>query len=292
MSRFRPWRLTCVLVALPLFGCRQSEPPPRYAENLGTEDEPLLPTAGTWKDARLVSGQSEWHPFREPVLNAAKEAAEAVADAPPAADPKVVEEIRAVLKEHNEKLASAAYAELAEFYAVQQAEAVPKIAEALSSLSTKLKELGGSLPDEKSKLERLAQLLAPNAMLKLDVASIDSSGDNAAVARLADLPQMAFLPDIDPAQISRDVRFDLGEDGYWYIQSPVIGALNPVLASLQASAGQLDAALADASGGGGASAALLDEKASDVRKMLDRLGEAGAEPDSVPAPADAQPEKS
>ncbi len=271
MTGFRGtrWALPVLIGVFPV-GCRESEPPPRYYQDLGTEERPLLPTSTTWNDPRLLPGQSEWHPFREPTLDS-ESAPSAAAPASPEGAPAGAEleaEIRGVIEEHNERLAAGEFAELGEFYHADQAEAVINLAETFAMLSGKLRELAESLPEERERLERLAVRQSPKTILQINSAGIESRGSKAALVKLDVSSNMQLPPNVDPSQISFDLDFSLGEDGYWYIKSPLVQMLSGSLPMMETAASQMDGLIAGAKAGG-ESAASAREAVAAMLQMLD-----------------------
>lgn len=268
MTGFRGtrWALPVLIGVFPV-GCRESEPPPRYYQDLGTEERPLLPTSTTWNDPRLLPGQSEWHPFREPTLDS-ESAPSAAAPASPEGAPVGAEleaEIRGVIEEHNERLAAGEFAELGEFYHADQAETVPKLAVAMGSYSAKLKELGDHLPDEQARIERLAEFLNPKRFLNIEIARIESAGANEVLVEIVVPWGLVLTTESVDGQSVTGMRCTLGEDGYWYIKSPVVAEFAALLPVWEAGTAQMDAQIAIAKAGGPEAATVRET----IVKMLE-----------------------
>lgn len=277
----------CVLLS----GCREKEPPEQYPGDLGTDGRALLPTASTLKDPRLLQGQAEWHPFREP-----KVTEEALAGgkpveggAPAATNEATVEDVRKELAAYQEKLGSGTAEEISEFYADSQAEVVAKVIPVLESLAAKIAELGGALPDEKVRLEKLSGLLSPKAVLALNAGKVEASSDSAAKVTLASLPELGFLPGVDVSAISPEASFKLGDDEYWYLESPVVPVLAGALPPLEGAVAAMDGLIADAKAGS-ASAATIAERVPAVAKMLEKLPAGEPKPEGEPAKSGDQPD--
>lgn len=47
-------------------GCRDDEPPPEFNYNLGTDDQPLLPTPITFQNPEILQGRATLVPLAEP----------------------------------------------------------------------------------------------------------------------------------------------------------------------------------------------------------------------------------
>lgn len=288
----RHWAILGLCLLVP--GCRQKEPPQQFPGDLGTADRPLLPTASTWNDPRLLQGQAEWHPFREP-----KAADEAVAEGRKAASGEgaaaavgheaTADDVRKELEAYKEELASGTAEEISEFYADSQAATVVELIPVLEALAGKVAELGAALPDEKARLERLVGLLSPKALLALKPSKIEASSDSAAKVTLASLPELGFLPDVDTTAIPLEAHFKLGEDEYWYMESSVVPVLGGALPALQGAVAAMDGLIAEARAGT-ATAASVAEKAPAVAKMLEKLPTSEAAPEAEPAEAEEKPE--
>lgn len=278
----------CVL----LTGCRQKEPPEQYPGDLGTDDRPLLPTASTWKDPRLLQGQAEWHPFREPkgadetVTGGSKEAA--VAPRGDTTNQATADDVRKELEAYIEKLGSGTAEEISEFYADSQSEIVAKVIPALEAISAKLAELGDAMPDEKARLERIAKLLSPKTVLAIRAGKIEATSDSAATVTLTALPELGFLPDVDASAISPEAHFKLGDDEYWYMESPVVPILGQALPVLEGAIAAMDGLIAEAKAGA-ASAAAIGEKVPALGKMLEKLPSDDGSAEPQPAKADEPP---
>ena len=66
MHRRDWWKASAIGLIVPaLGGCRDSDPPPSFYRNLGSEDIPLLPVASVIHDVTLARGSADWVPFRE-----------------------------------------------------------------------------------------------------------------------------------------------------------------------------------------------------------------------------------
>ncbi len=66
MHRRDWWKFSAIgLIVAAFGGCRDSNPPPAFYRNLGSDDVLLLPVASVTHDVSLVKGSADWVPFRE-----------------------------------------------------------------------------------------------------------------------------------------------------------------------------------------------------------------------------------
>jgi hypothetical protein len=257
--------------------------------DLGTEDKPLMLTAAAWVDPKVADGKAEWHPFRDPDEVPIEEAAapdrtraDAVAGDAPAtltpADPETAKAIRELIEDYNTDLADSAYDTIGEYYEERQATAVGKLITTLPALTAKLTALSAAAPDQSEKLAALVSKLSLASVLKIEIGAISTSGPKQAVAELKNAPALAFIPGMD-AEIPREIRFQYGDDEYWYISSPIVTALEKIEPSLSQGVSQLDAVIA-AAGSGDADGAIQSNGL--LNGMLNSNG-APAGADTAPA---------
>ncbi|GAG44417.1 unnamed protein product, partial [marine sediment metagenome] len=101
LRRHRGLWCVCTLVVAGGAACRDAEPPPAYNQDLGSDGRLLLPTATTWVNPDVITGQAEWVQFREPELEPGPERGAASGDFTPARKSEIEGEIREVVDEYN-----------------------------------------------------------------------------------------------------------------------------------------------------------------------------------------------
>jgi hypothetical protein len=224
-------------------GCAESEPPPTQARDLGTEERPLLPTSSAWHEPGITKGSAEWHPFREPpALPTAGTAGEPSRPAEPKGgefDAAAVEnEIRALLREFNEKVAAgAALEERSEFFVQAQRPRLRQIAESIDGFRSKLHSLREAVkeksPEGTALLDRVVQSVRSPDNEPLQIEGLVVESENAARAKQIAPPQ-AGVP-----ESLREVRFQV-EGEYWCIEFPAIEQMAAIVQGLQVTSQQLD----------------------------------------------------
>lgn len=245
-------------------GCKEQPPQPSMQGDLGDGDMTLLPTASVWVNPKIAQGQADWHPFRDPKFD---EVADGGGDVPGTAasttagsDPAIEKELEELVAEYNGLLADGSLDDVLDFYDEKQVATVEKLIATLPAFTDKLKVLAESAPDQSEKLMTLVARLAPASVLKLEIESITTSGDKQAVGKLSGVPDLSFLPGMPAAaDISREVRFQLGDDDYWYVTSPIVALMEKVEPSLARGVGELDALIAAVKSGSALSDAASPE---------------------------------
>ncbi|UCC31628.1 MAG: hypothetical protein JSU86_04990 [Phycisphaerales bacterium] len=222
------WLGGCVLLPVVVvgMGCRDTEPPPAHNRDLGSDREPLMPTASVWHDPDIAKGQADWHPFREPEAAPEPTEGETTTGAAPADEGGVETEIRELIDEYNELVAETTVDDvddLLDYYMEEQHDALRPWLEAAVSLPVKLERireaLEEKLPAEKERIAEAVSKLQDPSGRELNVGSITVVSDQEATAQ---------LPAGSPISTYRFVVVD--EE--WYIEVPEIqklAALRPAL---------------------------------------------------------------
>jgi len=224
----RCWLGGCVLLPAVVvgMGCRDTKPPPAHNHDLGSDGEPLMPTASVWHDPDIAKGQADWHPFRE--LEAVPEptTGETTTDTAPAGEGRIETEIRELIDEYSELVAETTVDDvddLLDYYMEEQHDALRPWLGAAVSLPDKLgrirEALEEKLPAEKERIVAAFSKLKDPSGLELVVESVTVVSDQEATVR---------LPAGSPISTYRFVIVD--EE--WYIEIPEIqklAALKPAL---------------------------------------------------------------
>ncbi len=243
-------------------GCKEQPPQPSMQGDLGNGDMTLLPTASAWVNPKIAQGQADWHPFRAPNFDGVADgggdaAASSVAGG---SDPAIEKELKELVAEYNGLLADGSLDDVLDFYDEKQVATVEKLIATLPAFADKLKTLAEGAPDQSEKLMTLVARLAPASVLKLEIESITTSGDKQAVGKLAGVPELSFLPGMPAVgDVPREVRFQLGDDDYWYMTSPIVALMEKVEPSLARGVEELDALIAAVKSGSALSDAALSE---------------------------------
>src|SRR3990172_11754217 len=135
-----------ILALLVVAGCRPSEPPPTYNEDLGTDDTVLLPTSSPWYDPAIATEQADWRPFRKPGAEAMS-AGTATGEAKPAGRNEGVEsELRTLVSDFNAAVTENKFDEAIDFLIEEQIAPAKQAVEDFPTLWGKIKKLAEALP--------------------------------------------------------------------------------------------------------------------------------------------------
>jgi hypothetical protein len=255
------------LACLP--GCKENDPTPSYNADLGEEGSPLVPTAAAVHNVKIKNGSADWLPFREPELpdehagmgnmrghdagmhgddehDGMHDDHDGHDDA--AADGETEKAIRDAVAEYNDALAKGTTEDILEFLTEDQGKIAETLLPTLASLNTKLGELAKAIPAQASAIEAVQSQLAATSLLKIDIDSIMTKGDKSVMVMLASSPLPAFLPGLsDEAKGALGIMFTLGDDEYWYIESPIVSALGSIEPALKLAVTEIDGLLSGGS---------------------------------------------
>ncbi len=267
-------------------GCRPSEPPPSYNEDLGTEGSVLLPTTSAWHDPAIAKGQADWRPFRKPGAEP-KQGETATGEAKPAGGNQGIEsELRKLVNDFNAAVAEKNFEDAIDLLVEDQIAPAKQVVEVLPTYLSKVREVVELLPGVNETLKTAVADATLSAILKLEITSITVSNPTEAVGKLASAPGAIG-----------DARFVLVKDKdgeYWYIDHPQISAIGTALPMLQQSMPQLDAFIAGVKSGQIAGDALAQQATmmnQMIGAMLPPSPPLGAEPTKGEPEKDANPEE-
>ncbi|MGD2111360.1 MAG: hypothetical protein PVI86_18435 [Phycisphaerae bacterium] len=207
-------------VAVLAASCRDVEPPPAHARDLGSNGEILLPTGSQWRHESVVTGQAEWQPFRALPTGDEPETPPEPQGEGDEATAEIETEVRDLIEGYNEVVSDGTTEELLEYYVEEQHEAIQPWLEATAALGRKRSELRDAfdekLPDAKDRLDvAFAALEASEGpALTLEKLTVNSATDVTAT--------------VGGGGGGRTFRFTLvefedGED--WFIELPQVEAL-------------------------------------------------------------------
>ncbi len=286
LKNSRHWCFSLVIIGpMAVAGCRPSEPPPSYNEDLGTEGSVLLPTTSAWYDPAVAKGQADWRPFRKPGAEP-KSDSTATGEAKPAGGNQGIEsELRTLVSDFNTAVAEGKFDEAADLLIEEQVAPGKQVVEVLPTLWGKIKELAEVLPGDNENLKKAVAGVSLSVVLKLEVSSITISSSTEAIGKVASAPGAAG-----------DVRFVFVKDKegeYWYIDHPQIRAMAAALPTLQQSVPQLDAFIAGVKSGQ-ISGEALAQQATMMNQMIGQMlppgPQPGAEPTKDEPEGEAKPE--
>ncbi len=198
-------------------GCRETDPPPPHARDLGDERGALLPTAPVWKNPAIADGQADWQPFRDPA-----DSPEPDKEAPgsgndhQAGNLETEAEIREFIREYNEVVADGSIDEMIEYYVQEQAAMLKPVLKAVgdvAGIGRQIRsELESKLPDAAGRIAAASDSLLSSLTLELRVESITGVSDDEATATMV-------AGSLMPAY-----RFVVVDDE-WFIEIPGADAL-------------------------------------------------------------------
>lgn len=238
----RHW--SCVIIAVVFWvgACKPPEPTPSQYVDLGTADAPLPPPPPAWHDPTTAKGTAEWRPFRKPTdANEKSPAAKpANGEKPPAtgdAEAKneaavgsdAEKEIRSIAADFNAALSEKKWEEASEFLTDAQAEKSGEVFAAVNQLIEQLTLLQAAAPGLGDKITALLPSLNLAESLKADVQSVHVIDARSASAKLAG---------------GGEARFEVGEKGLWYVESPMLSVLEKELSRIEKATKDIQEALA------------------------------------------------
>lgn len=263
-------------------GCKENEPTPSHYADLGEEGRPLVPTSSPVHNAKIGNGSADWHPFRTPEIRDENDAAPAptAREGGAAANGETTAAIREAVADYNDTLANGSTEDLLGFLTDEQGGIAEALLPTLASLNTKLGELATAIPAQAAAIETVRSQLGAASLLKIDIASIKSAGLESATVTLPRSPLPAFLPGLtEDAKAATDIKFSLGDDEYWYIESPILTALGGIEPTLKRVITEINGL------GSGADGAALDATAT-LAPML-KAAATAPEPAETPTAQDA-----
>jgi len=267
-----------MLMGIAICGCRDTEPPPRLYRDLGEGTRPLLPTPTAWVDASVRSGRADWVPFPDPQEAAAPVAGGAEAPAAAGAagsveQGRVEKQIRDTIAEYNRALSEERFEDLPTFFIESQAKVIGQLTEVLPAIVAKLGELNQALPEQNEMFAQALDQASLEKSLKLELSTVAVAGPSEVTGTLAS---------------GRSIRFELADDGYWYIDLPALEGLASSLPMMSQSTQQLDQ-LIEAVKSGGVPADAVADQLGGLMQMVAPLAAGDAEP-TAPT-GDAGPEE-
>lgn len=234
-------RYLLLCMAIGTVGCRDTEPPPAFNRDLGSDGVLLLPTASVWHEPEIARGKADWYPFRDPSAQRAaglspRGSVQGETPGSPARKGGRIEsELREMIDEYNDFVAEATVDELLDYYVEEQHATLKPLFESVKQLAEIYamirKELEAKLPDAKGRIDASLGFLEADADNRLPVESITVVSNTEATGKLAG------------GSIVQTCRFRLIDED-WYVEIPGLGAfanLKPMLdAGLTTYRGLLD----------------------------------------------------
>ena len=122
------WRATVALVVPAiLVGCRETEPETPHNLDLGDGRMVLMPPASEWSSPAIAKGQSDWHPFRDPLAERSPSAAGSDDADGGDANGELETEIREFVEEFNEVAMDGTVEDLLDYFVEAQHEKLKPI---------------------------------------------------------------------------------------------------------------------------------------------------------------------
>ena len=200
-------------------GCRDTEPPPAFNRDLGSDGVLLLPTTSVWHEPEIAMGKADWHPFRDLSPQRAAGLSPRGSETPgsPAGKGGRIEsQLREMIDDYNGFVAEATVDELLDYYVEEQHDTLKPLFESVTQLAEVYamirKELEAKLPDAKGRIDASVGFLEADADNRLPVESITVVSNTEATGKLAG------------ASIVPMCRFRLIDED-WYIEIPGLAAL-------------------------------------------------------------------
>lgn len=256
-------------------GCKDVDPPPTRYANLGTQGQPLPPTAGAWTNAAIQAGTAEWVAFREPDLDAfaltahradsnSEETApldepvltpighnEGVSDAPDAdgseevavekvadaafSSDEIEAELREVVTEFNEVAAEGDFDALLDFFVESQHDTLTELGKTAKELSGKVDALLDAL---ESKAKGSKDSLSDFLAFSKRAASINLNIERYNIASENEAVGILATTQDRPG-VANEVLFTIVDDE-WYLEIPALDQMMAALPALEANATLFD----------------------------------------------------
>jgi len=135
-------------VTLSGVGCRDTDPPPTYYGDLGTDGTLLLPVPSPqYAISKVDDAQADWHPVAKPGERVEEEAEEEDVDESEdeTSTTETEAEIRELIEAYNELAAERSMDDLLEYYVPEQQETLRPLLETSFNIAEKVAELADAL---------------------------------------------------------------------------------------------------------------------------------------------------
>jgi len=237
--------VSLMMFAAAMPGCREKDPPPSHNVDLGETGRPLPPTSGAVHDVTLKDGSADLAPFREPTIPSDEPAlrpsrgnvagsGDVAVGGEVANAGEIEKEIRDAIVEFNDLLTDGTTEDLLDFFTEEQSKIAGSLISTLESLDTKLGELAEVAGDRAPAIEAIRTQLVAARLLAIDPVTVKVDVANKVTVTLSKSPLPPFLPGLsDEAKAALTVTFSMGEDGFWYIDSPIVSALGSIEPTLK-----------------------------------------------------------
>jgi len=263
--------LTAVLLGIATLStaCRESEPPPPYSRNLGTDKEPLLPTGMQWSDPAVAKGQAEWYPFKEPDVGDEEGKGEARSDAgaAEAGGDENAALVKDLVTDYNDLVTEGSVDDLLAYFVESQQEVLQPWLEALVTLNEKLTTLKTALdeklPEKGERIDAAVSALEAKVGRTLTIGTVKAENDE--------------LLTVDADGVGPSYRLVYSkDDDDWYFEMDQPGTLKPAVDAAVAScenwtqgltsAAPADTVLSELEAAGAPAGAAADEAAAPDEK--------------------------
>ncbi len=216
-TRIRAYNLATLVLLTPLWcaGCKEYEPTPMLAQDLGAEGKPLVLPPSTFHNVSIKSGQADWVPFRQPGTEP-EPTAELVpaADAPTAESPAVAE-IKSFIVDYNALSDENDFEEMKTYLVESQVEAMTAAFAVAADVRKKMDDLktqlSGQLSDQADRIEA--------TLAKMGVSEDHANGSRLTTMNITVVSDEAVTATTTPGSLTSMLKFVIVDDA-WYVEFP------------------------------------------------------------------------
>jgi len=267
--------------------CRDSEPPPAYYVDLGSDNKPLPPPAPTWKDSSIREGTAEWRPFTP--ANATPKPAVPESESPPAGlataeGDETEKAVREFIKEFNEVVAEKAHDELPDYFVKSQRGPLRELLKVRKDFLANTTELVAAIEEKSAEAGQAlrAKLKGVEAAgsLEMTLVSLTVIGPTEATGTLS-VPEGASVPEEQREALFKKVGRE------WQVELKQIEAAAAALPMMQTAVAQFDTLISAVKSGAAPVDAVVKQLDAAFAMLLPHSANGPSPGDS----AEKQPEK-
>ncbi len=246
-TKRRTWFLatTAILAPLCILGCKENDPAPMLAQDLGTEGQPLVLPPSTFHNVAVNKGQADWVPFREPGAEPEPDHAQDVpAGDNQQADAETEDEIKAFIDDYNALSAEGDFEELQTYIVESQSQAIAAAFAAATEVRKKIDALKKLLSEQLSdQTDRVETTLA-----KLRVSADMATGTHLSTTSITVISADESTATNAPGSLTPTLKFVIIDDA-WYLEFPELPDAETLAEKLSENVDRYDMVMARLSDG-------------------------------------------